>query len=122
MHQPRKFVILWFEYTGICTIPYSRPPGRRILYALRTTVLILSAERTLTLVSEYSNTASVLSSCAGSGALTWACIQDGASLEAARRGTKIHMQVTTQNETRLSLLLITGSSSNRLQYNLFLIS
>src|SRR5215472_1761718 len=78
MHQPCRLVTFLLEFRNTITSPRSRPWGRRILYASRTTVLILSAEITLTSVSEYSNTASVFSSCAGRGALTSACIHWGA--------------------------------------------
>src|SRR6476646_9698296 len=79
MHHPRRPVILVLELNGTATIPYSRPPGRRILYATRTTLFILSVDKTLRSCSEYIRTASVFSSCCGKGAFTRACIHCGAS-------------------------------------------
>src|SRR2546421_8574764 len=79
MHHPRKLLIFALELNGTATNPYSRPPGRRILYATRTVFLILSVETTVRSCSEYSITASVFSSCPGKGRLTSACIHWGAS-------------------------------------------
>src|SRR5579859_8139092 len=86
MHQPCRLLIRVAASNGMTTVPRSRPPGRMILYASRTSVLILSADCTVTIRSEYISTALVLSSCAGTLALANACIHPGASAAAERAG------------------------------------
>src|ERR1700686_2026636 len=108
MHHACKLLIRVTESNGITTVPRSRPPGRITLYALRTSVLILSAECTVTIRSEYISTASVLSSCAGIGALVSACIHAGASpadacAPAAPR--QLHTPLQTTKLRRLAQLL-----------------
>src|SRR5476649_820694 len=83
MHQARTKFTFVCASNGITTVPSSRPPGRKILYATRTSVLILSADCTVTIRSEYNFTASVFSSWAGDGTPASACIQAGASVLAA---------------------------------------
>src|ERR1700730_9435071 len=122
MHHACKLLIRVTESNGIATVPRSRPPGRITLYALRTTVLILSAECTVTIRSEYISTASVLSSCAGIGALVSACIHAGASPPDARAGSPKATAATNSNQQTPALSSIARPRSHRLQDDLFFIA
>src|SRR5271167_1458643 len=120
IHQPRNLVIFLWELKGTPTVPYSRPSGRRILYASRTCSLTLSAETTITFLSEYSSTASVFSSWAGSGTLTSARIHSGASATAAW-GAKARTQATHRTTVGSCQLLVRGRCAG-LQDNLLFIA
>src|SRR5216684_402334 len=122
MHQPCRPLTFWpGELKGTKTVPYARPSGLRILYARRTTVLILSMDWTLTFVSEYSSTASVFSSCAGRGALTSACIHWGASPAAAGDAHPTR-QTTIQARNAGIRSLPACLCADRLQNHLFFIA
>src|SRR4029077_11701975 len=122
MHQPCRLVIFWWRLKDTATMPWSRPPGRRILYATWTVFLILSADRTVMFFSEYRSTASVFSSCAGSWALTSACIHCGASPPATASGTNTSSPAATPSSDRTIFRLVAGARRTRLQDDLFLIA
>src|SRR5579859_3197939 len=118
MHQPRSPVIRVSESYDAYTVPCSRPPGRKILYARRSILLIFPLLCTFNISSEYSSTASVFSSCGGNGAFTHC----GASLARAEAGppaaqsTTVPARHTTQRAT-----LIACGCGCRLQYDLLII-
>src|SRR5258708_12806907 len=122
IHQAWKLLILVSESKGITTVPSSRPPGRRILYALRTTVLILSADCTVTIFSEYICTASVFSSCAGTDAFTSACIHEGASPATARNGAANRHTKSATGINRTPRILIARRSRLWLHNDLLFIA
>src|SRR5580693_6932379 len=118
MHHPCRLFTFFRELRYTQTVPRLRPSGRRILYAWRTWVLILSVEITVTLVSEYSRTASVFSVWSGKGALTSECIHGGA-LPARAAGA----DANTSAAARATFNgLLTRSGRSRLQNNLSFIA
>src|ERR1700756_3868374 len=122
MHQACKLLIRVVASNGITTVPRSRPPGRITLYAVRTSVLILSADCTVTILSEYISTASVFSSCAGTGALTSACIHAGASPANERPGMANTPAHNTDNHNTERLTSIARSRCHWLHNDLFFIT
>src|ERR1700736_441371 len=123
MHHACRFVILVAVSKGISMVPKSRPPGRRILYASRTRVLILSADCTVTILSEYISTASVFSPCAGIGAFASARSQAGASAAAAR-GVLTSAQVDKSRKQKMLRMrsVASGRRSPWLHNDLFVIA
>src|ERR1700728_3628819 len=118
MHHPCRLFTFFRELRYPQTVPRLRPSGRRILYASRTWVLLLSIEITLTLVSEYISTASVFSVWSGKGAVTSECIHGGA-LPARATGADASTSAAARATSRATFNeLLTRSCRSRLQNNL----
>src|SRR6202035_2243470 len=123
MHHACRLLILVSESKGITTVPRSRPPGRKILYASRTRVLILSADCTVTILSEYISTASAFSSCVGIGAFANARSQAGASAAVAR-GALLSAQMDRSRKQKVlrTRSVASGRRSPWLHNDLFVIA